>query len=169
MAAVQQPESRFYRSPDRMVGGVCSGLAAGFHIDPLWVRLAFVVLAFIQGIGVVVYVVLWLVMPERPGEGARGDSFSSMAADLGRAWGRVWAWIDGERPAAPEATGGANAGSTSTGMVRSNGALWVGGGLIVIGAVLLAGNSGLVRWDVIWPLVAIALGAVLLWRGLRRP
>jgi len=62
MQAGQQP---FYRGSDRIVGGVCSGLAAGFHIDPLWVRLAFVLLAFVQGIGLFIYIVLWLVMPEK--------------------------------------------------------------------------------------------------------
>src|SRR5260370_26024443 len=64
---------RLYRSSDRIIGGVCAGLAEGFHVDALWVRVAFLILIFIQGIGVFLYIVLWLVMPERV-EGRRPPS-----------------------------------------------------------------------------------------------
>ena len=42
-------EQSFYRGGDRILGGVCSGLAAGFHVDSLWVRIAFVLLAMAAG------------------------------------------------------------------------------------------------------------------------
>ncbi len=58
-------DQRFYRGRDRILGGVCSGLAEGFHLDPLVVRVLFVLLIFLQGVGIFLYVVLWLVMPER--------------------------------------------------------------------------------------------------------
>ncbi len=58
-------DQRFFRSGDRILGGVCAGLAEGLHVDALWVRVAFLLLVFIQGIGVFLYIVLWLVMPER--------------------------------------------------------------------------------------------------------
>src|SRR2546421_7217505 len=76
-------EQSFYRGGDRILGGVCSGLAAGFHVDSLWVRIAFVLLAFLQGIGVFIYVVLWLVMPEKIEDPAGSRSgFDSMTDDL---------------------------------------------------------------------------------------
>lgn len=49
--------------PGRMVAGVAGGLANYFGIDPIFVRLGFVVLSFFNGIGVVLYIVLWLLMP----------------------------------------------------------------------------------------------------------
>jgi len=172
MAPVQAPETRFYRGSDRVVGGVCSGLAAGLHVDPLWIRLAFVLLALVQGIGIVVYAVLWYLMPERPEDAAaRTDRLASMGADLGRAWSRLWAWLGGAAPAASPAAGtqaGADAQPTSTRLARPDRTLWIGGGLIVIGALLLAANSGLVRWDLLWPVVVIALGAFLLFRAVQR-
>ena len=77
----------FYRGSDRILGGVCSGLAEGFHVEALWVRLAFVVLAFLQGIGVLLYVVLWILMPERAGYRPPGQNvFESMGSDMKRAW-----------------------------------------------------------------------------------
>ncbi len=63
----QGTRERWYRGKDRILGGVCSGLAAGLHVDPLWIRIAFVLLALVQGIGVFLYVVLWVVMPEQAG------------------------------------------------------------------------------------------------------
>jgi phage shock protein PspC (stress-responsive transcriptional regulator) len=48
----------------RYVGGVAAGLARWFAIDPLLVRVAFIVLTLFGGSGVLVYVVAWLVIPE---------------------------------------------------------------------------------------------------------
>lgn len=49
---------------DRMIAGVCGGLAARFGLPTALVRLAFVLMTlFAGGVGVVVYVVLWVVMP----------------------------------------------------------------------------------------------------------
>ncbi|MFA5935326.1 MAG: PspC domain-containing protein [Patescibacteria group bacterium] len=55
---------RFYRNPDDMViGGVCSGIAAYFGIDPLIVRIIFAILTLVNGFGILVYLVLWMAMP----------------------------------------------------------------------------------------------------------
>jgi len=57
---------RLYRDPENAVlGGVCGGMGAYFHADPVWFRLAFVILC-IPGIGtpLLVYAVLWIVIPE---------------------------------------------------------------------------------------------------------
>lgn len=56
---------RFYRDPENnYLGGVCSGLGEYFQIDPLWIRLAFVLLAFAKGIGIIIYLILWIVVPK---------------------------------------------------------------------------------------------------------
>src|SRR5690606_12039606 len=56
---------KLYRDPkNAIVGGVCAGLAAYFDVDAVWIRLAFVLLAFANGFGFLVYLVLWLVTPE---------------------------------------------------------------------------------------------------------
>jgi phage shock protein C len=52
------------RGADHVIGGVCSGLADYFRVDPLFVRLAFVALAFAGGAGILLYFVLWVLMPE---------------------------------------------------------------------------------------------------------
>ncbi|MFP3913863.1 MAG: PspC domain-containing protein [Actinomycetota bacterium] len=54
---------------DKVVAGVCGGLGAYFGVDPVWFRLAFVVLALGGGSGILVYLAAWLLIPpQSPGE-----------------------------------------------------------------------------------------------------
>jgi phage shock protein PspC (stress-responsive transcriptional regulator) len=58
-------QKKLYRNTDDVViAGVCSGLAAYFNIDVVWVRIAFVALVFLTGLGILFYIILWLAMPE---------------------------------------------------------------------------------------------------------
>ena len=63
---------RIHKGRERIIGGVCSGLAEYLDIDPLLVRAVFAVLAFAGGSGVPLYVLLWLLMPEAGAEAAEG-------------------------------------------------------------------------------------------------
>ncbi len=56
---------RLMRDPeDKVVSGVCSGLAAYFGTDVVWVRVAFAAAFFGAGVGLLPYIILWIVMPE---------------------------------------------------------------------------------------------------------
>ena len=56
---------RFYRDPDnRVIGGVCGGLGAYLDIDPVIVRVILVVLFLAFGIGFLIYLIMWIVVPE---------------------------------------------------------------------------------------------------------
>jgi phage shock protein PspC (stress-responsive transcriptional regulator) len=52
----------------KMIAGVCAGLAEEFGISVTIVRLAFVLGTLVSGMGVIIYLVLWVVMPYRPEE-----------------------------------------------------------------------------------------------------
>jgi phage shock protein C len=55
---------RLYRSrSERMLAGVASGVAAYLGIDPLFVRLAVVFLTLLNGIGLLLYLAMWLLVP----------------------------------------------------------------------------------------------------------
>ncbi len=61
--------SGYSRDTDgRWFGGVCTGLAQRFGVDPVLIRAAAVVLAFLGGIGITAYVILWLLLPDRQGD-----------------------------------------------------------------------------------------------------
>jgi phage shock protein C len=58
---------KLYRSrSNRKLAGVCGGLAQYFNTDPTLIRVLFVVFALLGGPGLVVYLVLWIVVPEEP-------------------------------------------------------------------------------------------------------
>lgn len=149
-----------YRSSDRIVGGVCAGLAEGFHVDALWVRVAFLILIFIQGIGAFLYIVLWLVMPERVEGGGQRSGFDAMTVDIRRIWGEL------QHPTPGKSQAGASAPARSS--FFQNQSLVFGLILVVIGLVLLGGNVGIINWSVVWPAALITLGIVILVRNLEK-
>lgn len=56
---------KMYRDPDnKVVGGVCGGISAYFGIDVVVVRLLFVIAIFFAGTGIILYIILWLILPE---------------------------------------------------------------------------------------------------------
>lgn len=56
---------RIFRDPDhKAVAGVCSGIAAYFDVDVVWIRLAMFLLIFFGGVSLWVYIILWIVIPE---------------------------------------------------------------------------------------------------------
>jgi phage shock protein C len=58
---------KLYRKPnEQMIAGVCSGLAEYFSLDTTIVRLLFVLLLFLGGHGILIYLILWIVMPVKP-------------------------------------------------------------------------------------------------------
>ncbi len=58
-------ERRLFRDPDdHLISGVCSGIASYFNIEPLWIRLAFALSFFFAGTGLLVYIILWIVIPK---------------------------------------------------------------------------------------------------------
>lgn len=61
----QKRYRRMYRDPDNcIIGGVCSGLAAYWRVDPTIVRIIFILLAIFGLAGVIIYLILWVVLPE---------------------------------------------------------------------------------------------------------
>ena len=165
----QATPQTFRRGKDRILGGVGAGLAEGLRIDPLWVRLGFVLLAFLQGVGLFIYIVLWVVMPEQvEGQDGTRSGFDSMSADLKRIGAELRSQFGGRpKPAAtqvqPEPSD-TPAPRSSTG--RTSIALGVV--LVVVGLIILGANTGLVQWSVIWPSVLIIIGVLLLARTLDR-
>ena len=58
-------KKRLYRDSDNgIIGGVCSGIAYYFGIDPVWIRLFFGLSFIFFGSGVIFYILLWIIIPE---------------------------------------------------------------------------------------------------------
>ena len=60
-------EKRIYRSQrEKVIAGVCGGVAEYFNIDPVLVRIFWVVAAFADGLGLIAYIIAWIIIPENP-------------------------------------------------------------------------------------------------------
>jgi len=57
---------KLYRSQsEKMIAGVCGGLGEVLDVDPTIVRVVFVLLALMAGHGILLYLILWLIMPRQ--------------------------------------------------------------------------------------------------------
>jgi phage shock protein C len=161
-------EKRLYRSrTDRIVGGVCAGLGEYFGIDPTLVRLAAVLLTLVNGVGVVVYVVLWIVVPEE--ETTVSDSETPQTTPEGV----VTVPVEAAPEVAPAPEASASPASVPSAPAPAGrparGGLTGGIVLIVIGAIFLVSQfvPGL---DIgkLWPLILVGIGVTMIVRGGRR-
>ena len=60
-----EEKKRLTRSDDKMIGGVCAGLAEYLDIDPTIVRIVWVLMVPFAGFGILLYIILWLIMPKQ--------------------------------------------------------------------------------------------------------
>lgn len=134
---------RLYRSrTDSMIAGVCGGLAEYFKVDTILVRIAAVVLALTaHGAGLLAYLIFWIIVPQKP-------------------LGEVVVETGDSQTVAVEAE--------ENKTERKNGILFVGAGLIVLGALFLLDNFVPVIFfsiEKLWPVVLIVIGILILKKG----
>ena len=57
---------KLYRSEkNRILGGVCGGIAEYLNVDPTIIRVLWIVLALLWGAGILLYVICWLIIPKK--------------------------------------------------------------------------------------------------------
>jgi phage shock protein C len=137
----------FRRKENSLIGGVCSGIADYLSINPLWVRLFFVIWTVAGGASILIYFILWVVMP------AEGDSTPIDLNTRLRTIGNEISEII-RRPNSQLIT-------------------YAGLGLIGLGVLFLIRQFGFlwadwVNWDLIWPVMLMVAGVVLLVRAISR-
>jgi len=63
----KQEPKRLYRSRrDKILAGVCGGIGEYFKIDPVIIRLLWILLIFAGGSGILAYLVAWIIIPKHP-------------------------------------------------------------------------------------------------------
>jgi phage shock protein C len=151
-------DRRLTRSRDAMIGGVAAGLANWLNADPALVRIAWALLVPLTGgAALLAYIVAWIVVPEEPRRPVDSASASPQPAASGSAG-------DAEPSAsAPSAS------DVESGRSGDRTALYIGGGLVLIGLWFLVREYVPdVRWDLIWPLLLVGFGALILVTAARR-
>lgn len=67
MKNLTKPYKKLYRSRrDRKIAGICGGLGDYFRVDPFWTRLIFVIFFLAGGSALLVYLVMWMLVPLEP-------------------------------------------------------------------------------------------------------
>jgi phage shock protein C len=61
---MEEPRKLYRSRSQRMIAGVCGGLADYFNIDATLVRVLFLLLAVFGGTGLVIYIVMWVIVPD---------------------------------------------------------------------------------------------------------
>lgn len=144
--------------------GVLAGVAAGFgrylDVDPVLARLGFVLLAFVNGLGVLVYLAGWALMPRDEAAEPGGAAAPTPAA----------AGFDSLRDASSQLAAEARKATADPASAQ----LAIGSLLVVAGSLLLAHNMGWLHWpywmrfETLWPLLLVALGLGLVFKS-RKP
>jgi phage shock protein PspC (stress-responsive transcriptional regulator) len=139
------------------VGGVAAGFGRYLDVDPVLARLGFVLLTFVNGLGILFYLASWLLMP-------RGDASAPAEAPT------AGTGLETLREAGAQLVTDVRQGVPDPAAAQ----LAIGSLLVVIGSVLLLHNLGWLYWphwmrfDTLWPLLLVALGLGLVLKS-RRP
>lgn len=147
---------RLYRSrTNHIIAGVCGGLAEYLEADPTLVRIVFVLVGLLTGIGLLAYIVMWILIPFPGQEGSSASDTIRRGAD--------------EIAERARAFGESMRGNGSNG---SRARWFVGVILIGLGAIALLGNTHifLFRWltfRTLWPLILVILGLAMLFPRLK--
>jgi phage shock protein PspC (stress-responsive transcriptional regulator) len=151
-------KDKLYRSrSNAILAGVCGGLGEYFGIDSNLIRVAFILLAFAQGIGILIYLALWLIVPVE-----------------GKA--EIQTTMETVRTGAEEITNRARTmgEEVRTAMRRSNAgaSAMVGVLLVALGIVFLLSNLGIfwggwLGFRILWPSILIIVGVAFLWQRFR--
>ncbi len=138
-------------------GGVAAGFGDYLNVDPVLVRIGFALLTFAHGVGILLYLACWLVMPVRDAPAVDGAPLAGAGIEAAREAGQRLA--DQVRQAAPDA---------------SAAQIGIGSLLVLMGTLLLAHNLDWLHWphwlrfETLWPLLLVALGIGLILRS-RKP
>jgi phage shock protein C len=155
-----------YRSKnDRMIFGVCGGIADYFTIDPVIIRLIAILLVFAHGTGLIAYIILAIIVPA---EGSRNsstdDTVKENVADIKETARDIGQQIHDSF--AQQTT------SDSVKPPRNKyGHVIIGFILIIFGVIYLLSSLNIIwwlNWNVLWPLIFVAIGVIIVAAALKR-
>lgn len=145
-------EKKLYRSKkNRVIAGIAGGLGEYFDIDPVLVRVVFLGVTVLGGAGVLVYLLMWLIIPS---EGSLGGPLEkeTIEENVKEVSGTAKAYAEEFQKKSKKSSGYSEK---------------FGWPLIISGALLLAVNQGwlgMIDWGRFWPLVIIGVGVYFLAR-----
>ncbi|MGD0523209.1 MAG: PspC domain-containing protein [Candidatus Microgenomates bacterium] len=131
---------QLYRSEkNRVIAGVCGGLADYFNFDPVIIRIFLVLITLFGGSGVLLYLILWVVIPTESAVGDKSEvNIKNNVEEIK---------------------------DTTKSVVGNNSRMWAGIFFVGLGLIFLFNNFGIFHFlDLgrFWPVLLIALGLIIL-------
>ncbi|MCX6730619.1 MAG: PspC domain-containing protein [Candidatus Roizmanbacteria bacterium] len=150
-------EKRLLRdSTSKILAGVASGIARYFDVDPNIIRLLFIVLAVCGGSGVLIYILLWLLLPSDTSKTVDGrDMFKENVQQMKEAVQEFAKEV--KREAHQEVSDKKEKSQQSLGVI-----------LVIVGLIFLLTNLGLLDFFIIkklWPVLLIFLGILVVYKN----
>jgi len=156
----------------RVLGGVCSGLADYFEVDVTIIRLLFAFTVIIMGVGVIPYIVLWIVLPKKD---YTFNNFNNPTVDYTVPPQQPAGQFTTPPPPPANPYGSNPFGGNPTGYVpprqKSNAGIIVGVVLIILGAAILIDEYDLIPdfdFERLWPAILVLVGGALIVSGQKR-
>ena len=137
---------------NRIIAGVAGGLGEYFNIDPTILRIAFILLTVFGGSGILIYLVLWLIMPNDQSQDS--DSNEHIKKNVTEISERARSFAQDIR----------------LNPTREDSRFWWGLTIIIFGFLVLFHNFGLFEiFNIgkLWPIILVVLGVMILTRNKR--
>ena len=142
-------------STDKVIAGICGGLAEHLQVDATLTRAVFVIAGiFSGGLFILGYIALLFFMP-LPGQRAPVEDIFPSSSTPPPSGSAEATEMTGDAAAAPRPP------TTFDPDAEARRQRWIGYVLLTLGGIFLLSNAGafrFVRWDVIWPIAIIGLG-----------
>jgi phage shock protein C len=152
-----EPKRLYRSSRSRVFGGVAGGIADYFSIDPVLVRLLFVALAILGGGGVLIYIILWIVLPEYNPVNFSAD-FSSASTPHVNPQPQTEPEMSNQNPFPRKEDDDES---------KTKGAIIAGVILITLGSLFFIDNLiPSIDFGDLWPVLLIVIGLVILLTGM---
>jgi phage shock protein C len=144
--------SPIYRSEkNKILGGICGGLGEYFGIDPTIIRIIFVLLTIFGGSGILIYLVLWMILPSESQTEFNKDHIKNNMNEV----------KEKVQQFAHDIRKGAQDGQVNQPEQRN----WLAFIVILLGVIFLLNNFGfgdLINIGKLWPLILVALGVSII-------
>lgn len=140
MTSDKTPKKLYRSNEDKIIAGVCGGLGTYFNIDSVIFRVLFVLLLFAQGIGALIYILLWVIVPMENSDSILNGAKVYEHKEFGDKFNKN--------------------------IKNGNGKYIFGLFLVVIGLIILISHffSIVLRLDYIWPIALIFIGLYFIFK-----
>ncbi len=159
--------NKLYRSEtDIIIAGVAGGLGDYFDLDPALLRLIFLVITLAGGSGILLYLILWIVLPSESSLNrgvATEETVKENVKEIEKKAKDMANSVSSKKEKKSENSKMSKDSDNNNSHIREP-RHWFGVFLLVLGSLWLLRNMGLIDPDILWPVVLVVIGVLIIVR-----